>query len=446
MMNFDAVEGWLAAHVYMAYLLPLAVLWSWYVIRQRQVHARAIEIRDENLALGLDQPASLHPVIDPSICIGCGACVTACPEKNVLGLIGGKAELISPANCIGHGACEKACPVGGIDLVFGTAKRGIDIPSVNTAFESSRPGIFIAGELGGMGLVRNAIEQGKQAVDNICQAIAQSDGPSSPSALDLIIVGAGPAGIASALAAKAQGLRYLVIEQDSLGGTVAHFPRKKLVMTAPVDLPLVGKMNFRETSKEDLLGFWKDIVSRQSLEIRFQERLEGLQDTDNGFTVQTSQGSYETQSILLCLGRRGSPRKLDVPGEDSSKVVYRLDDPRVYRQQHVLVVGGGDSALEAAVSLAEEGACVTLSYRSESFSRAKPKNRASIEDAAKRGIVRLELGSTVALIESAAVLLDTAQGRIQLDNDAIIVCVGGILPSGFLQKMGIVVETKYGTR
>jgi len=436
------MANWLTQHLYVVYFLPLLLLWGLYARYHQKLASRATAIRDANIAAGMDQPASLHPIVDPSVCIGCAACVNACPESNVLGLIEGKAELISPANCIGHGACKQACPVGGIELVFGTAQRGVEIPVIAPNFESTVPGVYIAGELGGMGLVRNAIEQGKQAVAEIA---SQKD-RFSKQRLNLVIVGAGPAGIASGLMARSLGLSYRILEQDSLGGTVAHFPRKKLVMTAPVVLPIVGKMNFRETSKEALMEYWSEIVAEQQLPISTNQRVDAIENNgDCGFVVTTPEENIECSTVLLCLGRRGTPRKLGVQGEDSSKVVYRLVDARQYAGQHVLVVGGGDSALEAALAVADEaGTLVALSYRSNSFSRAKPKNREKIQRSVEQKEVVVYFESEVKKIEDERVVLSTPSGEQLLRNDTVIVCVGGVLPTSFLKSTGIEVATHYG--
>ena len=424
------------------YLIPILIICSYFNARRQKQQKKNEAIWEENQQAGLTEPASLHPKIDPTQCIGCGSCANACPEKNVIGLVNGKAELISPSNCIGHGACQRSCPVDAISLVFGTEKRGVEIPHLSPDFETNVPGIYIAGELGGMGLVRNAIEQGKQAI----QAIKKTTSRRDKAQYDVIIVGSGPSGIASSLAAKANHLNYLTLEQDTLGGAVAHFPRRKMVMTAPVQLPLVGKMNFRETSKEQLLEFWQGVVTAQSLNIHYKERLDNVIPKGKHFEVETSSGKYTSKTVLLCLGRRGTPRKLNVPGEDQPKVVYRLIDASEYKGMHVLVVGGGDSALEAALSLSEEtGTTVSLSYRSGSFSRAKPKNRQRIDDAVSANKINLLLTSNVKKVGKQNVVIEQEGKTLTLDNDAIIVCAGGILPTPFLKKIGIEVETKHGT-
>ncbi len=426
------------------YLLAMAVLLALVLagyLRQRS-HRQARHAADLRASIegGMGEPPSLHPVVDPTRCIGSGACVKACPEE-ALGIVGGKAVLKNAAACIGHGACHAACPMQAIQLVFGTERRGIDIPNVTPEFETNVPGIFIAGELGGMGLIRKATEQGRQALE----ALRKRSGGAWDH--DVLIVGCGPAGLSAGLSAMQHKLRYKLIEQeDSLGGTVYHYPRHKIAMTAPVHLALVGKVKFGEVQKETLLAFWQDVVKKTGVQINFRERLEGIERQGDGFLVRTNRGTYATRSVLLAMGRRGTPRKLEVPGEEAAKVVYRLVDAAQYAGQAVLVVGGGDSALEAAVALAAQpGTEVTLSYRSASFSRVKQRNREALDEARRAGRVQLLLESQVQAIEEGTVLLMHAGTLQALRNDAVIVCAGGSLPTPLLQRVGIEFETKHGT-
>ena len=422
-----------------AYAVPLAFALLFHLHARRRRELASVAVMRQSVETGMTEPPSLHPVVNPALCCGAGACVNACPEQ-ALGIVNGKAQLVNPTVCIGHGACAAACPVEAIKLVFGTETRGIDIPYVKPTFETNVPGIYIAGELGGMGLVRKAAEQGKQAIESVVKvARGTSD-------LDVVIVGAGPAGLSATLGAMEKKLRFVTLEQeDSLGGTVYHYPRNKIVMTQPVVLPLAGKAKLGEISKESLLAFWQDIVERFGMKIEFGQRVEKVTAVEGGFIVKTDRAEYSTRAVLLAIGRRGTPRKLGVPGEELPKVVYRLIDPEQYRGQHVLVVGGGDSAIEAAVAIAaEEGSSVTLSYRGEAFGRVKQKNRERLAEAEAKGRLRVMLGSTISRIEAECAYLECEE-TVKLANDAVIVCAGGILPTPMLKEMGIRVETKFGT-
>jgi thioredoxin reductase/NAD-dependent dihydropyrimidine dehydrogenase PreA subunit len=422
------------------YALPMLGVLALYLRRHRRRDGHYAGQLEENVKAGLTEPSSLHPVIDPKKCLGSGACVTACPE-DAIGIIRGKAHFINPTFCIGHGACLPVCPHDAIKLVFGTEKRGMDIPHVNPNFETNVPGLFIAGELGGMGLIRKSVAQGKQAIDSIRTVKAQ------PGQLDVVIVGAGPAGMAAGLASLQHKLRFVLLDQeDSLGGAVFHYPRNKIVMASTMELPMVGTVKMGELSKEALLEFWNGIIKKTGLKVQFRERMEKINKTADGFEVVTSRTTYKTRAVLLSIGRRGTPRKLDVPGEELPKVVYRLIDPEQYRNHHVLVVGGGDSALEAALSIAEEpGTTVTLSYRSEAFGRVKQKNRERLKTAEAAGRVKVLLESKVKNITDKAVSIEQKGSELNVQNDAVIVCAGGILPTPFLKELGIMVETKHGT-
>ncbi len=425
-----------------AYAIPLVAAWALYLPLRRKQERRSLSKLSAAREGGLTEPASLHPIIDQAKCIGCGSCTRACHEGDILGLIRGKATLVEPANCIGHGACKDVCPVGAITLVFGTERRGVDIPNVAPNFETNVPGIFIAGELGGMGLVRNAIEQGRQAMESV----AKLDGLGRTDMLDVVIVGCGPGGFSASLAAMENNLRFVTLEQDTLGGTVAHFPRGKLVMTQPFTLPLAGTYDFKELSKEELINFFKGIAEKTGLKVNTGERVEAVKRLEVGFEVTTARGVYRTRAVVLTIGRRGTPRTLGVPGEDQTKVVYRLADPAQYAGHRALVVGGGDSALEAACEIAEQpGASVTLSHRGESFDRAKAKNRDRVKKAEESGQLEVVYSSSVKQIGTDDVELKVGEDSRVFDNDAVLVCAGGILPTPFLQSIGIQVETKRGT-
>ena len=432
--------NWSAAWPYLL-LAALAIGGHlWWRARKEARHATQWA---QAVAAGLNEPPSLHPVIDPARCIGSGSCVKVCPEQ-ALGMVGGKAALVNASACIGHGACHAACPFDAISLVIGTERRGVDIPLLQPNFETNVPGLFIAGELGGMGLIRKAAEQGRQAMD----AIAQRGHAPAGDMLDVVIIGAGPAGLSAGLAAIDNGLRYRIVEQEgSLGGSIFHYPRQKVAMTAPVQLALVGTVKFTEVSKERLLEFWHGVVLKFQLAIQFGERMERIEPADGGFVVATSRGTLRTRSVLLAIGRRGTPRTLGVPGEELPKVTYRLTDAAQDAGRAVLVVGGGDSALEAAIALASAPRTrVTLSYRGEAFSRVKPTNRDSLARLREAGRVDVRLRSDVLAIAAHDVTLRCADGAtVNLPNDAVIACTGGVLPTPLLKGIGIRFETKHGT-
>ncbi len=394
---------------------------------------------------GLHEPVSIHPKIDPARCIGSGACVKACPEKDILGLAGGKGKLINASQCIGHGACAAACPVGAIQLVFGTETRGVDIPWVSPEFETNIPGVFIVGELGGMGLIRNAITQGREAVDHIASLL--KDRAAEKVAYDVVIVGAGPAGIGASLCAAKHKLKFLTIDQNDLGGTVLQYPRHKIVMTSPVELPMYGKMRLGETTKEALLDLWNEVCQKTGLRINSNEKMTGLaKDGCARFIVSTVKAEYLTRFVVLAIGRRGTPRKLGVPGEGLGKVTYGLKDPEQHRGEDILVVGGGDSAVEAAIALASQpGNRVTLSYRNEKFSRIKSGNRERLEEALSKKTLAVMFNSNVLEITGKDVRLKAGEGEMRLPNDYVYIFAGGELPNEFLKSIGIRIEKKFGT-
>lgn len=423
-----------------------AILCVVIVIIYLRKKSRASKIVEEKIrqakAAGLHEPVSLHPVVDASRCIQTGACISACPEHDILGIVNGKATLVNASRCIGHGACFHACPTEAISLRMGTEKRGVELPHVNQNFETNVPGMFIAGELGGMGLIKNAVEQGRQAVENIVKTFNKDHAAS----YDLIIVGAGPAGISGCLTAKKHGLKFLMLEQDSLGGTVFTFPRKKIVMTSPMDLPLYGKVKLFETSKTELLELWNSVLEGNSISVMENSKVESIIPDNGIFKLTTLKGEeYTAARVLLAIGRRGTPRKLNVPGEMKEKVAYRLLEPDEISGKNIIVVGGGDSAIESALLLADRNH-VTLSYRNEVFNRIKPQNNLALNRAVADGKLEVLLGSNLVSIEEGSVIISVGNaGEIRnIVNDLVYIFAGGELPTQFLEKAGIKITKKFG--
>lgn len=411
-----------------------------YLVKLSRRNKKTIEKLEKAVELGFHEPVSLHPVVDPDICIGSGACIRACPEKDILGLINGKAQTVNASRCVGHGACFHACPVQAISLCIGTEKRGVELPHVSPEFETNISGLYIAGELGGMGLIKNAVEQGKQSMEYLIKKMKKSP----QAAFDVIIVGAGPSGISATLTAAKNNLKFLTIEQDSLGGTIFSFPRAKVVMTSPMELPMYGRIKLSETSKSELLELWKDVLSKNKIVVNEQEKVETIEKIDNYFQIITNKEKYTSNAVILCIGRRGTPRKLGVPGENKEKVAYRLLEPELIHNQQVLVVGGGDSAIESALLLADENNEVSISYRSDSFARLKPKNLEKINKASKNGKVKLIFNSNVKEIKDKSVILLINNEEKEIENDLVFIFAGGELPTKFLEKIGIKITKKFG--
>ena len=410
-----------------------------YLLAFRHRRQRDRSRKQEAARLGIDQPIAQFPFVDPKACIGCGTCIEACPEGDVLGIVGGTATVVNGLKCVGHGKCEEACPVGAIQVGLGDLRSREDIPLLDAWQETSVPGLFVAGELGGLALVKNAMGQGRQVIEQIAQKVSAGRGPAGGEVQDVTIVGAGPAGIAAAAAAHERQLRYVTLEQEKdLGGTIFHYPRRKLVLVQAVDVPLWGRMKEAEYQKEDLLEILLDLTRRARLRIRFGEKVTDIRREDGLLSVRTAKGLYRSRFVVLALGRRGTPRKLGVAGEERPKVMYQLMDAESYRGQRILVVGGGDSAVEAALGLArQEGNRVTLSYRREKLVRIKKKNEDRIQALFKEGRIGALFGSEIQEIREDRVLLKSGERNVDLPNDYVFVFAGGEPPFAFLRQIGV---------
>lgn len=414
-----------------------------YYVRNQNKKSRIVAAKiEEAKKTGMYEPVSLHPVIDVGSCIQTGACIEACPEEDILGIVNHKATTVNASRCIGHGACFHACPTEAISLAIGTEKRGVDLPHVNPSFETNVPGMYIAGELGGMGLIKNAVEQGKQAIDNLVKTIDSN----VEAEYDLVIVGAGPSGIGASLTAKKHKLKFITVEQDSLGGTVFTFPRSKIVMTSAMELPLHGKVKLYETSKTELIELWNEVLTKNDIEIKENTKIDHIEKKKSQFIIQTAKGeTFTSRKVLLAIGRRGTPRKLGVSGESTEKVAYRLLEPELIKGKNITVVGGGDSAIEAALLLAEQNT-VNMSYRGRAFNRAKPKNEEKINSAIEKGKIKVRFQSNVTHIDDKGITIkeDALDQEGYIIADQVYIFAGGELPTQFLQKAGIEITRKFG--
>ncbi len=421
------------------FLVLLGVFAVPYWIRVVRNRREAEEKLNKSIHAGNLTPVTLHPHIDLQECIGCASCVKVCPEA-VLGIVNGRATIVSGLKCVGHSLCADVCPVGAITMGFGTPKQGQEIPWYDDNFQTNVPGLYIVGELGGIGLIKNAVAQATRAVQRIVELQAKD----SQLDYDVLIVGAGPAGLTAALAAQEYGLRYIVLEQDSIGGTVFHYPRQKLVLTSPVELPLYGKIKFSEISKEDLLKMWMNIVESRKIHIQINTKVDSIVANKNGFQVLYGKSNYTSKNVVLALGRRGSPRKLDVPGEEHPKVAYQLIEAEMYTQKKILIVGGGDSAVEAAVALArQKGNTVTLSYRRSEFVRLKEKNEKNINNLIQEEKIRVILNSQVLEIRNDVVLIKEAPEHLHtISNEYVFIFAGGEFPIELLKRAGVRLRTQ----
>ena len=419
--------------------LVVAASVALYLRSLRRSEARAREAAERG-QLYSEGPKAQHPHIDTARCIGCQSCTMVCPEGDVLAMLGGKAVIVNGHKCIGHSLCADACPVGAIEMLMAGPSMSADLPFLTPECETSVPGLFIAGELGGLALIKNAINQGRDCIDTIAQRIAGSGTVQPfPDVFNVLIVGAGPAGISASLRAIEKGLNYLTLERDAVGGTVAKYPRQKMVMTSPVEFPLYGKFKKMELPKEDLLAFWNTVLQRADFKIRAGEGVEEIRKGQDGiFTVVTPAGQYRTRAVVLALGRTGTPRKLGVPGEELPKVMYRLIEADHFVNTKILVVGGGDSAVEAAMGLARQrGNEVTLSYRQSAFSRIKERNARRIEECIRTKQVAVLFDSRPVQIGPHTVVLDVNGERHEIPNDYVWVFAGGTPPDDFLKKIGV---------
>lgn len=388
------------------------------------------------------------PQINTQTCIGCYACVDACPY-DVIEVQKYVAVVVRPEACCGLTLCEQRCPNGSLRVTDGETIG--DRPRIGENLESlDTPGLFLAGDITGLPLIKNAILQGSHAVDKIVASL-EAEGRwagSGDKPLDLVIIGAGPAGISAALRAKELGLSFQVIEQGNVAQSIRSFPRGKLVFDQPLDLPLSGKLWLEESTKEELLSHWMRIIRKADLPIFQDTRMTGIERDAkaNVFRVVTEPregGSSQTRMarrVLVAIGQRGSPRQLpiEIEPEYESRVHYHLADARSFEGKRVVVVGLGDVAMETALALARQpGTTVTVVHRGKSFTRGKARNIEELGRMRDSGRVTIRFEAEVTAIGQEKLTLHMPQGTERVPYDAVFVMIGSIPPWNTLRAMGV---------
>lgn len=379
------------------------------------------------------------PQIDAMTCLGCSACVDACPY-DVLALEAYVAKVARPQDCCGLTTCEERCPNG--SLVVHDGEPIDDRPAVTGTLESADvPGLYLAGDLTGMPLIRNAINQGAVAV----QSAVASGRAAHGDMLDLVIVGAGPAGLSAALQAKKEGLRFVMVDQGDLAQSIQSFPRGKLVFDQPLTVPLVGDLWLAESTKEELLRHWTRIVRAQALPLHTHHRVTSIVRDPGGFwvsCVRPDEGTvqFSAAQVVLAIGRRGTPRRLPGPIDPSMEdhVFYSLADARSFAQRRCLVVGLGDVAMEAALALSyAPGTTVTVVARGDDFRRGKARNIEAMRTAEAAGRLEIRWNSAVESIVSQTAVVRSGESSTPVPTDAVFVLIGSIAPWEFLASAGV---------
>lgn len=378
----------------------------------------------------------VYPAINRAACIGCGSCVQSCREKNVLAVIQGKSTLVNPLACRCRGDCERNCLTGALKLVEYGKKMKVRIPWTDENFQSNIEGIYIVGSLTGAGLIKEAINQGRAAVNHIMKGVFP------PKLPKVMVIGAGPAGLSATLSCRKFGLPVICFEKDLTANTIRNFPKKKILMAEPVEMPIVGPLWIGDASREKLLEAWEGILIKAGACITTGSRLEKIEKNEGHFQVTVSGKAFLCDKVILALGSRGVPRKLGIPGEDGANVFYNLLEADEFSGSTVTVIGAGDSAIEAALGLQRNGCRVTLLVRGDGFPRAKSRNQERIGRALAAGEISAHFNCQPLQIGTDFIAFAAGGETRRQKNDVVFVMVGGELPFELLESLGIRIVEK----
>jgi thioredoxin reductase/polyferredoxin len=333
-----------------------------------------------------------------------------------------------------------------IDTVLSSGDMPSRRPELRANKESNIPGLYIIGDLAGAPVIKLAMAQGFEVINHIA---AQPDAKASSAEMyDLLIIGAGAAGLNAALAARDKGLRALILEKGKVANTIEDFPEGKWVYAEPDSSPPKGKLWLDGARKEDLLRRWRQIITENNLDIRTEEGVKSMaRQKDGSFVVTSEKGNpFRARRVILASGQRGNPRKLGVPGEEQEHVYHRLYSPRHYHNENILVVGGGNSAVEAALVLSEQNR-VRLSYRGGEFSRIFKDNERKLNEAVAQGRIELILNSQVKEFGAKSATLRVDRGgheeTVVVPCDHAFVLVGAEMPVAFLKSLGLKLENEW---
>lgn len=474
-----------------------------------------VQVQSLSAALDPDGPPYPHPVINTATCIGCHACVDACPH-DVLAIVNGKATPVAIEQCMEDTSCQVECPtVPKSCIVVNTTKKIPErkVPNRDHHFMTNVPGVYLIGDVSGVPLIKNAINEGGAVVDYIVEDL-KFNGANGNADFDVAIVGIGPAGLSATALAKQRGLKYIAIEQDQIVGTIQQtYQAGKYVYFNPVDQPVEGgiRLDGAGAAKEVMIGSWMETIRSNGLVVNEFESCKSVKPAGELFIIETEQekakrrAQYSARRVILAIGNRGTPMKLGVEGEDAKvtvtatemvmpafcnkcgqqrtgdykfcqncgnqyvpklkqrpayeddKVKYKLTDPNDYSGKHIIVVGAGNSAIEAAVDLAayrsDDGTKITgwrdntvsLVIRSNFKGDLKLGNKMLVYECIDEGKITAYFGQTIKEITTEEVTLMSARDRdpkkakatARIKNDYVFALIGGEKPTKFLESIGI---------